>query len=193
MPRNKKEKVIAVRIEESLLEELEAYCKEYKINKSRLTRKALEKYMLIYKNESNTFNPLLIWNKVEFKYILSCLNDPEIEKLAEIAYESSINEFNRIIRVLAKGKTPVLHPKFVMGILENYVFSSEGFNWFDSIRSMWRDSGFIIAGTHKLGLNFSKYIKYRLIISLAPLSYKLTKETLQENKIVLDFNEKNEG
>jgi len=202
MAEKKKEKVIAVRVDENFLTRLETYCKKLKINKSLLTRIALEKQMRFYQKETEDPEPLLIWGKLEMIEILKSLNEETIENVAEIAFltsketyktmlESSVNKKKKKLeKNLIPEEEKRIKCKIMVGILKNLVFSPDGFNWFTNIQDKWEDGNLKIAGTHSLGFNFSLYIKYRTIKHMEPYDYVLYGENLQEKKVILDFKPK---
>ncbi|MHA1147976.1 MAG: hypothetical protein ACTSR8_06990 [Promethearchaeota archaeon] len=202
MAEKKKEKVIAVRIDDKFLGRLDKYCQKFKINKSLLTRIALEKYMRFYQKEEQDPEPLLIWGKLEMIEILKSLKEETIKSIAEIAFETSRETYKNMLeasvnkkkkkleKVLTPEEEKTIKCKVMMGILKNLVFSAEGFNWFTNIHESWDGVNLKIAGTHNLGLNFSRYIKYRTIKHMEPYDYLLYGENLQENKVILDFKPK---
>ncbi|MFW9952552.1 MAG: hypothetical protein ACFFKA_20725 [Candidatus Thorarchaeota archaeon] len=88
-----KDKVVTIRIEDILLEEIEKYSQDYDISKSKITRDALKKYFSIYRNPL----PIILWGRNEFAYVLSCLNDKELQTLSEISFNNGIKAMDILV------------------------------------------------------------------------------------------------
>ncbi len=202
MVEEKKVNLLAVRVEDNLLTRIDQYCKKNRLSKSLLIRLAIEKYLSLFDREEDDPELLLIWGKKEMVELLKHLDGESIAKIAEISFQTSKEKYKEMLKSsryredLTKDKTPtskeekILECKKMWGFLKNLVLSNRGgFNWFNKIHESWNGPNLKIAGTHDLGLNFSLYIKYRTINHMKPYDYVLISENLQENKLILDFQQ----
>ncbi len=202
MDQKKKENLIAVRVDNNLLTRIDHFSKKNKLSKSLLVRLALEKYLSLFDREEDDPEPLLLWGKKEMVELLKYLDEESIAKVAEIAFKTSKEKYKEMLQssiykekrkkenIPPSKEEKVLQCKIMWGILKNLTLSEKGgFNWFNNIHESWNGPNLKIAGTHDLGLNFSLYIKYRTINHMKPYDYVLISEKLQENKIILDFQQ----
>jgi len=203
MDEEKKVNLLAVRVQNDLLTRIDHYCIKNRMSKSLLIRVAIEKYLSIFEREEDDPEPLLIWGKKEIIELLRHLDEESIRNIAEISFNASKEKYKEMLQSSryrekqTKDKKPTskeektLQCKKMWGFLKNLTLSNRGgFNWFNKIHENWDGSNLKIAGTHDLGLNFSLYIKYRIINHMKPYDYVLISENLQENKIILDFQQK---
>ena len=202
MDEKKKENLLAVRVQDDLLSRINHYCTKKRFTKSSLIRLATEKYLSLFDREEDDPEPLLIWGKKEIIELLKYLDEESIAKVAEVAFKTSREKYKEMLQTSIykekekKDKKPISKEekitqcKKMWGFLKNLVLSNiGGFNWFKKIHESWNGPNLKIAGTHDLGLNFSRYIKYRIINHMKPYDYVLISETLQENKLILDFQQ----
>ena len=181
-----KEKIIAVRISDILWNDIEEYCQKSKLSKSKITRDALTKFLKFYQNPI----PLILWGKNEFSFTINCLNESELEKLAEISFQNGLGIRDYSIRTLLHIEDPTnftLNPRIVIDMLVNHTYTSKGQNWFNHIKAIWKKNWLMIFGTHEIGLNFSIYIKYVFLKWMESYSFKIIKEDLEKNQMVLEF------
>ncbi|MFX1445794.1 MAG: hypothetical protein ACFFHV_20455 [Promethearchaeota archaeon] len=181
-----KEKIVAVRISDVLWNEIEEYSKNNNLTKSRIVRDAITKFLKFYQNPI----PLILWGKNEFSFTLQCLNETELEQLAEISFQNGLGVKDYSIRKFADIKDPKnikLNPRLVVNMLVTNTYTSKGQNWFNHIKAIWKKNWLMVVGTHDNGLNFSKYIKYVFLKWMEFYSFRLLKDELQENQLVLEF------
>ena len=181
-----KDKVVTVRVEDILWEEMKKYSQDHEISKSKITRDALIKYFSIYRNPL----PLILWSRDEFTFALNCLTDKQIESLADISYQNGLKAMDILVKDLFNiGDTTKLKfsARNAISLLVNYTFTEKGQNWFSKVKTIWHKNAVIIYGNHKNGINFSKYAKYIIMRYTERFSYNLIAEELNENKIYLEF------
>jgi hypothetical protein len=181
-----KDKVVTVRIEDILWEEIKKHSQDHAISKSKITRDALIKYFSIYRNPL----PLILWSRAEFAFVLNCLNDKQIKSLADISFQNGLKAMDLLVQDLfniENIKKFKLSARNAISLLVNYTFTEKGQNWFSKVKTIWHKNAVIIYGNHENGLNFSKYAKYIIIRFTEHFSYDLIAEELNENKIYLEF------
>lgn len=182
-----KEKIVGVRVEEMLWDAIIKYSKEKEISKSKITRDALKKYLSIYRNPL----PMILWSNNEFQFALSCLNETQIEELAKISFKNGTEwkgYFTKEFLGLENMNEFKFNVKNVITLL-SLTFSSQGQNWFQKFKSIWRKDSFIIYGAHELGWNFSFYIKSILHNYMEIFQYQIVKEELRENLLIIEYQE----
>ncbi|MHA1273041.1 MAG: hypothetical protein ACTSQP_07080 [Promethearchaeota archaeon] len=181
MTENKK-KIIAVRIDDKTLDYLNDFCKNHNLSKSQLIRRAIEKFIIFYQKgkDLHEYSKRLIFTKQGFKFMLNCMNESQLRKLAELEYNNYIDYFKKYSEV----HMPAL------SAYTNYILSDRGFNFFDNLTTSFQEDYFFFAGIHELGKNFSIYIKFLISLMLKKQSYKLTESKLTENKIILKFQKR---
>ncbi|MCP4764563.1 MAG: CopG family transcriptional regulator [archaeon] len=186
---NKKENVIAVRLDDNLKKRLAEYTAENNISTSKLTRQAITRYIEIYDNNDNRNIERIIWGKNEFAKSLEFLNDAQIEELAEVSFQNGRKTQDFIFKDRKEMiKVPI---KTYMSAFFTAI-GNEGQNWFENIQYSWQKrSKLVVAGTHKNGMNFSKYVKCAVEKHLAVYNFIITKEILQDNKMILHCEPKN--
>ena len=202
MVEEKKENLIAVRVDDKLLTRIDHYCTKNRMSKSLLIRFAIEIYLSLFEREEDDPEHLMIWGKKEMVELLKHLDEESIAKIAELSFNTSKEKYKEMLQSSKyrekqkKDKKPTskeektLQCKKMWGFLKNLVLSNRGgFNWFNKIHESWNGPNLKIAGTHDLGLNFSLYIKYRTIFHMKPYDYVLINENLQENKLIMDFQQ----
>ena len=134
--------------------------------------------------------------------LLKHLDEESIKNIAEISFQTSKEKYKEMLQSSKysekqkKYKKPIskeekmIQCKKMWGFLKNLTLSNRGgFNWFNKIHESWNGPNLKIAGTHDLGLNFSRYIKYRIMNHMKPYDYVLVSENLQDNKLILDFQQ----
>ena len=178
-----KDKVVTVRIEDILWEEIKKYSQDHDMTKSKITRDALEKYFSIYRNPL----PIILWARNEFAFALNCLNDRQIENLADISFQNGLNGMDILVHDLFKIEDLKFTARNAISLLVNYTFTEKGQNWFSKVKTIWHKNEVIIYGDHENGINFSKYAKYIILRFTELFSYELIMEELNENKIYLEF------
>ncbi len=184
-----KEKTITVRISDVLWDEIQEVSKEKDLSQSKITRAALEKYLL---RMGNPF-PLISWGRNEFSFALSCLSDLELDKLAEISVQNGIKTRDYFVNNFLKTDNLEdfqITIRTIIYILENYALNPEGQNWCKTIKSIWKGNWVLIIGTHENGLHFSKYVKFIYLKYFNLYSYDLIKEDLQQDKLTLEFEKR---
>jgi hypothetical protein len=186
-----KEKIVAFRVEDVLWNEIMQYSKEKEISKSKVTREALKKYLSIYKYPF----PMILWGYNEFRFALECLNETQLEDLAQISFENGIkgeDYYGNDFLGLKNMKGIKYNAKYVIALL-SFTFSSQGQNWFHKFKSIWRKKSVIVYGTHDLGKKFSFYIKLILKKFMERYDYQITKEELRDNLLIIEFHKLNES
>ena len=181
-----KEKILAFRVEDMLWDALMDYSKEKEISKSEITRDALKKYLSIYHNPF----PMMMWSYNEFQFALNCLNETQLEELAQISFQNGINGKDYFYKDLLNSediKDLKFDAKHVIALL-SYTFSSQGQNWFHKFKSIWRKKSVIVYGSHKLGKKFSFYVKLILQKYMELYNYEIMKEELKDNLLIIEFH-----
>lgn len=178
-----KDKVVTIRVEDILWEEIEKHSLDYDISKSKITRDALKKYFSIYRNPL----PIILWCRNEFAYVLNCLNDEELQNLAEISFNNGLKAMNILIQDLFHVEDLKFTIHNAISLLVNYTFTEKGQNWFSKVKTIWHKNAVIIYGIHENGLNFSKYAKYIICCYMKVFSYQLIVEELNEKRMYLEF------
>jgi len=173
----KKEKVIGTRVSDKLMNDILEYSNEKNIRVSKLIREALS-YYLLFKLEHEKQNiPIIIISKAEYSTILGLLDDKGLEKLADVCVQLAKKGFNYSSNNI----------KSFLRSLDTYVFSDKNQNWFKSFQTNFQGDRLLVAGVHDLNENFSLFMKYYIEKIVALYSYELTKQTLLELKIILEF------
>lgn len=181
-----KDKVVTVRVEDILWEEIKKYSQDHDISKSKITRDALIKYFSIYRNPL----PLILWSRDEFAFTLNCLTDKQIESLADISYQNGLKAMDILVHDLFNIEDTTkckFSARNAISLLVNYTFTEKGQNWFSKVKTIWHKNMVIIYGNHENGINFSKYAKFIILRYTEHFSYDLIVEQLDENKIYLEF------
>lgn len=178
-----KDKVVTVRIEDILWEEIKKYSQDHDMSKSKITRDALKKYFSIYRNPL----PIILWSRNEFAFALNCLNDKQIESLADISFQNGLEGMDILVQDLFNIEDLKFTARNAISLLVNYTFTEKGQNWFSKVKTIWNKNAVIIYGNHENGINFSKYAKYIILRFTELFSYELIVEELNENKIYLEF------
>ncbi|MHA1670060.1 MAG: hypothetical protein ACTSV5_05705 [Promethearchaeota archaeon] len=181
-----KDKVVTVRVEDILWEEIKKYSQDHDMSKSKITRNALIKYFSIYRNPL----PLILWSRNEFAFALNCLNDKQIKSLAEISFQNGLKAMDILVHDLFNIEDITklkLSARNAISLLVNYTFTEKGQNWFSKVKTIWHKNAVIIYGNHENGINFSKYVKHIIIPYTKLFSWDLIEEELNENKIYLEF------
>ena len=187
MKMGKKESVIGTRVSDKLMEDIIEYSEKKNIKISKLIREAL-KYYLLFKLEHEKRNiPTIIISKAEYSTLLECLSEQNLKKLANVCFEKALQGFNYIVKKESGEHQIQVNIQIFLKNLVEFVFSEKNQNWFKSIHTNFQGNKLIIAGVHDLNVNFSIFMKYYLERIVSLYSYRLVKENLLENKLILEF------
>lgn len=187
-----KEKIILARLDDPLYNEIDRFSKDKGWSKSKLTRLALQEYLFIY----GTPVSYVVTSRIEFKYLLKCLNEEQVKELAKLGYANAdkfrgdylLNTYLNI----DEDDILKLGVKRNLSVLIRYMFAPEGQRLFNEINSIWKGKWVIIYGKHENGINFSIYFKYFMIDFLKPFDFQLIKEKIEEELIILEFKHSEE-
>ena len=185
---NKKHNALRVRMAPLELEFLDAFCEMKKQSRAKIVRSALKSY--IYRNIDNRMRPnkKLIISQNMFKPLLDNTDESFIEKIAEISFQNGVSDrkyLENLLDSFNKGSSTPEHTLDLEGRVKSLiedVFNPDAQNWFESVRYGWNKNTIVIGGKHKLGRNFSLFIKYLMIKYLGIYDYELTSEEFRENK-----------
>ena len=173
----KKDNVIGTRVSDKLMNDILEYSNKKNIGVSKLIREALSYYILFKLEHEKQNIPIIIISKAEYSTILGLLDEKGLEKLAEICVQLASKGFNYASNNI----------KSFLRSLDTYVFSEKNQNWFKDFRTNFQGDRLLVAGVHDLNNNFSLFMKYYIEKIVALYSYKLTKHTLLEHKLILEF------
>ena len=183
----KKENQIGTRVNNGVMKALTEYCEKEKLNVSEVLREAL-RYYLLFKLEHVKRNiPIVIISKKEYATMLGLLDEKGLKKLADVCFKLANQGFNYNLEE-GKLKKPVqVSLKSYLKSLDTFVFSERYQYWFKNFQTNFQGKRLIIAGVHDLNSNFSQFVKLYLEKVVSLYSYRLTKEKLLENKIIIEF------
>lgn len=185
-------KTISTRINERLHTDVKIFCKEHNIKTSDFLRKSLLYYIKFKEFHERANNPIMIYSKVEIKFLLSKLYKKDLEDLAEICFQNGkLTMQHYTQKYIEQGLEELeINPRTLIKSLNVFVFSKDGQNWFNNVDYFFPKKKFIFKGIHNLTLNFSIFIKHFLIKYMREFNYELVKEKLQESELVLNFKKK---
>jgi len=211
-----KEKTFTIRIDQQTLENMNMFKEVFGISKSELTRKSIRIYMLFNLNNQDTPNPKVLFSQNMLKPLLDSVNESEIEKIAEISFQNGISDlrfvgrkisnddisFTKNIDFEAFTETGVEASEFddekrhsyvdsQLLSLVSYVFAPDGQNWFISSKYFWRGVNVVFQGKHRLGNNFSLFIKFLLEKYLGRFNYEILREDFEEIKSLSKIKNEN--
>ena len=176
----KKENVIGTRVSDKLMNDILEYSNEKNMRVSKLIREALTYYMLFKLEHEKQNVPIIIISKAEYSTMLGFLDNKGLEKLADVCVQLARKGFNYSSD----------NVKSFLRSLDTYVFSEKNQNWFKSFRTSFQGDRLLVAGVHDLNENFSLFMRYYIEKIVALYSYMLTKKTLLEHKIILEFQKR---
>ncbi|MHA1721388.1 MAG: hypothetical protein ACTSWX_02055 [Promethearchaeota archaeon] len=178
------EKKIGIRIDEATLAKMEMILKKNQISKSNMVREAINIWLNI--NMNKKYNPdadLCIMSLNILKAALENVNDDCLIRMSKIAYnnhkitiKSVINDYQIIAERNEENINEENRDQFIEDRIKNlieYVYDQSGYKWFDEITYTREGNNFIISGTHRLGDNFSRFIKYHLSNHLDEFRYQI--------------------
>lgn len=157
------EYVFSLRIKPSLLKEIEDVARKENMTKSDFIRKAISDAMsfseMFKRNQTFLVSPKMT------EFALNLMNDSEIERFALM----SIQNGQDILKTYLKYRSHSTIVKqyldskktMITGLLKYIIYSilaPTGQEWFQRIQFTWDENNVIIAGIHKLGEKFSKFI-----------------------------------
>ena len=175
-----------------LVNNIEYFSAKYHVSKSKLTRNAIRNYLTLFEELDNKKNPKVILSQNLVKFSLRCMDEKQLEELAEISYRNGLtfgDFWTNTLNIERRNQNDLQFEKdwitFLLNHLTQQVFSTEGMNWFTETQFKWVEHGVIFTGNHNLGLNFSFFMKYLLEKYLYRIHYRATKVELEEDKISL--------
>ena len=184
----KNEIFLATRVNETLMKQIDGYCADYKITKSKLLRKAILYFLKFSQQDDKTYHPMMIFSKQELTFMFEHLNENELKEYARLSFDMGQMSKEHFAETLAEGQKIEVRPRFFMRSLNTEVFSHYGQNWFQKLEYSFRSNTLQIAGIHNLNLNFSIFFKYLMVNYLGNHDYILSIENLKENKVILVFS-----
>lgn len=159
------EYVFSLRIKPSLLKEIEDVARKENMTKSDFIRKAISDAMsfseMFKRNQTFLVSPKMM------EFALNLMNDSEIERFALM----SIQNGQDILKTYLKYRSHSTIVKqyldskktMITGLLKYIIYSilaPTGQEWFQRIQFTWDENKVIIAGIHKLGEKFSRFILF---------------------------------
>ncbi len=177
-------KKIGIRIDEATLEKLDSILEKEHISRSTMIRDAINIWLNIRINKN--FNPdsdfLLISLNI-FRTALENLDEQTLDKMSKVAYANNRNtiantpkEYQKYHEINGEVLTDAnRHRKMEERIkdLIDYVYNQSSYKWFDEINYKIQQTKVIISGTHRLGDNFSRFIKFHLLNHMSELQFQL--------------------
>lgn len=157
------EYVFSLRIKLSVLKEIDDVARKENMTKSDFIRKAISDAMsfseMFKRNQTFLVSPKMM------EFALNMMNDAEIEKFALMAIQNG----QEILKTYLKYRSHSTIVKqyldnkktMISGLLKYIIFSilaPTGQEWFQRIQFTWDGDLVIIAGIHRLGEKFSKFI-----------------------------------
>lgn len=188
----KKENIVGFRIDNTFYNKLEELSSEQNEKKSTIARKALSFYLNFH---SSPF-PMILLGRNEFGFALSRMKEKDLQELAVLSYKNGIQSINFIFNNYSYKENSKLKLgiNLWLNILIDFAVSSESLNWFDSIEWSWIKKPrktLRIIGNHSLNTNFSIYCKFLFTYYMKDYNFKLTKEVLLEDMVILEFSKEN--
>ena len=190
-------KFLGTRIDDRLSKIISKYTKTYNISNSDLIRKALRyytKYAQIAKLNTSYVEPIIMVTKQDLKFLINQLNDDQLKELSKQTYGSvlrGIKEYVKQIGFENFNPTDFDLNNLIQSLVRD-VLNYDAQNIFDHVKYSYDQKKKIltIGGTHGIGENYSKALKYFFLYLMEPYSYELIEEILQENRIYLKFIQK---
>lgn len=194
--KTKKDVVLSTRINEKFMDIVKQYAEKEKISTSKLLRNALTYYTRFIFGHEQSNNPIMLFSKSEIGYLLETSSNKQLEGFAEVCYQNGEKTKTYFINTYVEkneGKSIKFGARFMIRILEEFVFSRHGQNWFEKhqISFSGRDR-IIFAGVHNINFQFSTFFRYFMMKYLKPYGYDINREELTENKVVLEFQKQKE-
>ncbi|MHA1675522.1 MAG: hypothetical protein ACTSYI_18065 [Promethearchaeota archaeon] len=152
------------------------------VNRSQIIRDAIALWLNVKFNQ--IFYPpaeLCIISKNLLKMAFDAMSPVELEQMAKKAVFNSekwknlnLEEYrNSRIDLKFKAKEDTLEG--YLEILINRVYSSKGYDWFDTIQYRIEADQLVFKGTHRLGHNFNQFIQYHLKYHLQRFGYDISR------------------
>lgn len=189
MKGNKKELVVGTRVDGRIQEELEEYCLRYDVKKSKVLRDALVYYLRYSHRDENSINPLIIFAKNNFEFMLTCMDDDQIKELSEMAYSNGKKIIKYNLSKIFKDENFELPLKNFLGGLDSLFFDHNGQNWLNEFKYGISDKNIWMEGAHQLGVNFSKFLRGLLLKHLIEYGFNISnKSKIDEYEFSFVFN-----
>lgn len=177
-------KKIGIRIDDSTLAKMNMVLETEQISKSTMVRDAINIWLNI--NMNKKYNPDSDFCVISLNILRTALQDvdePTLIQMSQIAYDNhkltlkkAINEYRKLENLSEKNGAEITRHQKVIGRVKNlveYVYNQSGYKWFDEISYSTDKNQIQISGTHRLGNNFSRFIKFHLLNHMKEFQYQL--------------------
>jgi hypothetical protein len=188
--KNKKDIVISTRVNEKYMKIIKQYADQVQMSTSKLLRNALRHYTRFVIGHKNADNPIILFSKSELSFLLQKLNKRELADFAELCYQNGKNTRRYFYKLYTKRKNSdniQFGVRTWLNLLNEFVFSEQGQNWFEKFQISHRGTKVLIAGIHNLNHKFSVFFKYLMQKYLEDYAYRIQRDELKNNKVILVF------
>jgi hypothetical protein len=185
-----KKNFITVRITDEEAAFLDIYCKEFKLSRSDLVRRAVTQMTFLFPHQSTNILPHMIINQGMFRQLLETQSDKEIKALATLSYQIGLNDNIVDKEINIEQKSPSVQEALAYHIhmLTEYVFPIGGQNWFDKVHHHWVNDHLYFHGFHRMGHKYALFIQYLLECYANRYKYTLNQAHLEEGFVELQFS-----
>jgi len=186
--------ILSLRIKKNLLKEIETVGANEKMNKSDYIRKAVSDAISI--SEVLRQNSTFLVSPQMIKFAVAKMNDEEIDEFAGLSLQNG----REVLKLyLKKNRESSIVKKYltnkktiIIGLL-TYIIQSilapTAQKWFTKIHASWEADKMIIAGTHILGHNFSKFMEcyFKHFFDLFAYREQTNDAIIEEDKLKVVF------
>lgn len=184
-----KTKSVTFRVTEEEYRILNLLTEKSKASVSDLIRNAVTQYYNLYLDIPGKPGGQVIFHSDMLRHIISCCKDDEIKQLAQISFNTGMQE-DLVDREIKKDFRDPNNPdnfEHQLHMLTQYVFSPTGQRWMIKAEYLRNQNQFTFGGRHVLGKNFSLFIRYLLELFANYYHFEVQKAETDIERIVLIF------